>query len=229
MGIFGYLKWAVRAFVPDWARALGERSGGELLRFFIALHFFAILLSAVLYIPMVATVPGEAVESVSSFNVKVTYNATGPVTVLSRPRVAIDEAGNASGWITVSEDAFTYRKGVFFAPETVIFSESDDLEDNLDVLRYFTVFFLPALFVWLFLGFLVKNLLLTGLTAFLVWLCFLHPARNLSFTKAWKAGLIAAVPLIFIDIVLWPLVVWVVPSLLFIIYAFVVAWWLSET
>ena len=195
---------------PNNYSELSQETIPQTLKHFFTQFGLLLLILAVLFIPayfLYATSLPDTMASFDNATIDGLFNAQEQVVLLNKPYVVFDEqATSAQGaQLVITENKTYYNAYYWFGKRSI---EHDDLTNlqstNNPFLFFFAIFLLPAIIFWAGMYVLVKTLVLVLLFAILAWAIIGAFKQSITFTKTLQVGLYASLPVIIIEMILFP-------------------------
>lgn len=200
----------------------------KVLAHFFILSTWGLLLFALLLVPGVLLTAQELTRGISTterFDISMDVAQQAPVVLLFSPRVVLDTRPDAvpEGTVFITNDTVHTPVGVLDLDSLNDLSGNPSQTQTL--LGIALLALIPALAVLGYLYIVLKAFLLSLLAALLLFFVFKAFRYRLAFAKAWKVGLLAAIPMMTLEWVVLPFarLFWL-PLIVFIVYAFLGSW-----
>ncbi len=189
----------------DEARETGT---GKVFKYFFSFVFLAFVIAVLLMLPAIGSIVSEQLDNFKTLTVSVDTEMEKPVVFPEkRPYIIIDtrepEAMLKEGKILITGDNM-YTKGLTGKVDKHPLGPYKDLLANEVVLIIAILLMLPSLLFLFYIGYAIKLLLVALLAAVLGFIIGRIIKFELLFKDALKTGLLAATPMIIIDVIRMP-------------------------
>lgn len=187
---------------------LQERGTGSAFKYFFSFVFLAFVVAIVLMLPAIASFANNQISHFDVLEVKFNTSMNSPVVFPeNNPYITIDtrkaEGTLKEGKYLITDD-YMYRKGIFGKVQREALGPYKDLGANDWIVVVLLLLMTPSLLFMFYIAYALKLLLVVLLAAALAWLAGRLLRFELPFTDAIKAGLLAATPMIIIDLIRLP-------------------------
>lgn len=233
-----YFKTLLSSFNPNSYKTLASRSLADSFNYFFFVLIFSIALMVVLFIPYSLSFSDNLhknFESIETFVIDINLSTARPVIITDYPRVILDtQKENLSGeLVLISKNSIQYNKYYFFGKEEVSLDELKDLKQHQKkaetIMVSILVFMVPAIAVFAFLLFAIKNLVLVFAVSFIGFIVFKLTSYHVKFFSLIKAAIYASTIMIIPEIALllfYP--AFIITTPLFIILFILASWSIAQ-
>ncbi len=187
---------------------LHERGTGSAFKYFFSFVFLAFVLAIVLMLPAIASFATNQISHFDTLEVKFNTSMNSPVVFpANNPYITIDtrkaEGTLKEGKFLITDD-YMYRKGIFGKVQREALGPYKDLGSNQWIVVALLLLMTPSLLFLFYIAYAIKLLLVVILATILAWIVGRIAKFEISFSAGIKAGLLAATPMIIIDLIRLP-------------------------
>jgi hypothetical protein len=242
MRINEFLFMFSKALNPGDYKILISRRKRDTMKYLLMLLFFSILIGFIFSIPKIIDVPNKievVLQKFESFNItRVDIQTKEPIVLLDFPRTVIDLTGNTTNltneiflitksdimWKRIDPNLFDWR---FFTTEKKQVGEFSDVIQTFGKINGGTYwllffFFLPSLFLFVYVFNLMKYCILIGLITLIGYIVIKIKKKKTNLFGVWRTAVFSSTIMITLDMAISPLFKYnfylnVLPLLLYIL------------
>jgi hypothetical protein len=221
-------------FNPNAYKELVSRKLGLAFSYF----FFALTLSVIamliLFIPFTLsfaqTLP-KTFANVQVFTITTNVSMNDSITLFKSPEVIVDlnktQPGQES--VLITKQYLFYKPFLLFGEKNISLQEFSDLKKHetkaVTLMVSIFIFLIPAIVVFVFLFFTIKNLLLALIVSFFAYIIYKLAHYDISFVSLFKAALYASTFLVIGEIILLFFYPQFLISTIVFVFIFILASW----
>lgn len=203
-----FFKTAWLALNPWRYDAAREKKTWHVFKYFFSFVFLAFVVAIILMLPAIANFANNQISHFDVLEVKFNTSMNKPVVFPEKdPYVTIDtrkaEGTLKEGKYLVTDD-YIYRKTLFGRVEKESLGQYKDLEENNWIVVVLLLLMTPSLLFLFYLMYAVKILVVALVAATVAWVIGRLARFELPCRDATKAALLAATPMIIIDLIRLP-------------------------
>ena len=204
------LQRVLQTLNPNNYSELSQEGLATTIKHFFVQYGLLLIILAILFIPAYFLYAATLPETMSSFDnatIDALFSSQEPIVLLQKPRIIFDEdAENAQGaQLVITENVTYYNKFYWFGKRTIDHDDLTNLQSTENPFLFLlAIFLLPAIIFWSGMYVLAKTLILILLFAVLSWAFIGAFKQSITFTKTLQVGFYASLPVIIIEMLLFP-------------------------